>query len=168
MGELFVHKGFAHYPEMLEKLADSFSQLNMQGAFSAEAIASFASMYNDQNLRTFWGTIAINMEYQLRSEFGPLDPIAKFINCVVSTIHLTPESVQVSSALDVSLAQPRLVTGASHGFENPVDFWIICWLAFRMTVGSSEVYPYFRQECALANPEKKPGKPIRGEVIVAG
>lgn len=167
MGELFVHGGYLHYADLVEKICDLFSQINTQGVLSAESLERLLGDYNDEFIRSFWGSVAMNMEYQLTVGFPGNEPLKHFINGVVRTFGVTAADLDQPSETEVALAHHRLITEKSHTFNNPVDFWIICLIAFRMTVGSSQVFPFIRSEYTRLKLAERPKRPEQKQVIVA-
>lgn len=156
MGELFIHQGYEYYEEMLLKICDLSAGVNMQGALSPEALHKYKEHYNDDTMRRFFGTVAMNMEYYLRANYGGMDAKKKFIGNVVGSIMLDQSETTSPSETEIALLSPRIETNEAHGFENPVDFWIICFIAFRMTVGETQVYPFIRQQYDLASKGRPP------------
>lgn len=160
MGELFVHQGFEHYEQLLRDIIDLCANINMQGALSHDALDTYRKVYNNEVSRRFFGTIAMNMEYYLKATWKDYDPVTEFTRRVVSSIMLDASAFSPPSEIEPALGSVRIESDQAHGFNNPVDFWFICFIAFRMTVGETQVYPYLRQQLQLLIDDEKPGRPV--------
>lgn len=137
------------YEESTQTLIKLVANINTQGISSKEIFDEFHRLYATEDFRRIWGSISMNFEHWLktrpRSAATDLDPFRRFILTVVESVSVSSQVADTASETPNQLVSTRVDFTARNGvtFSNPVDFWIVCLIAFRLTLEQSEL---FKQE----------------------